>query len=169
MDINLKSPVWGKCFLITSIGIWILISFSPILNTAKKTGAELDIEEIGSELAIAQENSLLPISDPSGPEPQVARKITMIITAYSSTPWQTDDDPNITASGKWVREGIIANNLLPFGTKVRMPEIYGNKVFVVEDRMHQRKGYYHIDIWFPSYQEAINFGAKRTNVEILEG
>lgn len=168
MDKNLKSPVWGRYFLITSIGIWILISFLPILNPAQKTEAEFGIEEI-SELAIAQDNSLLPISDPSGPEPRVARKISMIITAYSSTPWQTDDDPNITASGKWVREGIIANNLLPFGTKVRMPEIYGDKIFVVEDRMHQRKGYYHIDIWFSSYQEAKNFGAKITNVEILEG
>ena len=89
-------------------------------------------------------------------------------TAYSSTVWQTDSTPFITAAGTGVRDGIIANNLLPFGTKVMVPEIYPDKIFVVEDRMHSRKGYYHIDIWFPTYIEAKNFGAKTTYIEVLE-
>jgi len=90
-------------------------------------------------------------------------------TAYSSTPEETDEDPFITASGIWVKDGIVANNLLPFGTKIRLPELYGDKVFVVEDRMNSRKGYYHFDIWFASKKEALQFGAKNTYVEVLGG
>ncbi|KPJ73730.1 hypothetical protein AMJ48_00310 [Parcubacteria bacterium DG_74_1] len=74
----------------------------------------------------------------------------------------------MTAAGTGVREGVIANNLLPFGTKVRLPEIYGDKIFVVEDRMNSRVGYYHVDIWLPSYRDALNFGSKRTYIEVLE-
>ena len=117
-------------------------------------------------LLIVQGNSILPIS--SLPETKVVRQIKVITTAYSSCVWQTDDTPYITAAGTRVRDGIVANNLLPFGTKIRLPEIYGDKIFVVEDRMHSRKGSYHIDIWFASYNEALNFGAQKTYIEVLE-
>jgi len=96
------------------------------------------------------------------------RTIKVIATAYSSTPDQTDDTPFITASGKHVADGIIANNLLAFGTKVRIPELYGDKVFVVEDRMNKRKGNYQVDIWMPDRPSAVNFGAKTVDIEVLE-
>ena len=99
---------------------------------------------------------------------KVAKKVKMVITAYSSTPEQTDNTPLTTASGKSVVDGIVANNMLPFGTKIRIPELYDNKIFVVEDRMHQRKGKYHLDIWLPEYLQAKNFGAKITYIEVLE-
>ena len=119
-----------------------------------------------SNLLTVQENSLQ--SNSPLPEPKVARTINVIITAYSSTPEQTDDTPFITAAGTTVRDGIIANNMLPFGTKIRIPELYGDKVFLVEDRMSRKKGNYHFDIWFSSYREAKNFGAKLTHIEVLE-
>ena len=121
------------------------------------------------ELMVLEENTLISVSNPSEPAPKVVKKMSVVVTAYSSTVWETDDTPYITAAGTWVRDGIIANNSLPFGTKVRFPEIYGDKIFVVEDRMHWRKGSYCVDIWFPSYSEAKNFGAKRTYLEVLEG
>ncbi len=99
---------------------------------------------------------------------EVVKKIKMVITAYSSTEDQTDDTPFITASGKHVEDGIIANNMLPFGTKVRMPKLYGNKVFTVEDRMHKRMGKHKADIWFPAREQANNFGVKTTDIEVLE-
>lgn len=94
--------------------------------------------------------------------------ISVIVTAYSSTPEQTDDTPFTTAAGTQVREGIVAANFLPFGTKIMFPELYGNRVFVVEDRMHPRKKY-QVDIWFPGYEEAKNFGAKATTIRVVEG
>lgn len=92
----------------------------------------------------------------------------MVVTAYSSSLWETDDDPNITASGTLVRSGVVANNLLPFDTKVRIPKLYGDRIFIVEDRMNSRKDSYQLDIWFPSYWEAKKFGVKTLNVEILD-
>ena len=166
MRINLKILI-----ILGTAGI--LIGLLPILETKSQEAegwAEVWVAEgwQPARLAMVEENSLLAISNPSNSEPQVTRKIRVVVTGYSSTPAQTDDNPFITAAGTWVREGIIANNLLPFGTEIRIPELYGDRVFIVEDRMHWRKGYYHVDIWFTSYGEAKNFGAKRTFIEVLE-
>lgn len=113
-------------------------------------------------------NTLMVLSNLPNPGPKIVKKMPVIVTAYSSTPWETWGDPFITAAGTRVQDGIIANNLLPFGTKVRMPEIYGDRIFVVEDRMNSRKGNYHFDVWFSSHSEALNFGVKKTFIEVLE-
>jgi len=56
-------------------------------------------------------------------EAEKTKKILVVITAYSSTVDQTDDTPFITANGSFVRDGIVANNMLPFGTKIKIPEL----------------------------------------------
>ena len=96
---------------------------------------------------------------------RVIKGITM--TAYSSTPDQTDDSPFIMANGKRVHDGAVAANFLPFGAKVRFPDLYGEKVFTVEDRMHRRFDG-RMDIWMETRTEAINFGGRKITVEILE-
>jgi len=163
-----------KKFLFFLLIIGILIGgfsiFEAKTREIKTSLADFSMEEVsGNKLAIVQGNSLLPTFNNSNPEPQVIKKLRVIITGYSSTTFETDDDPYTTAAGTRVREGIVANNLLPLGTKIKIPELYGDKIFVVEDRMHWRKGYYHVDIWFSSYWQAKSFGAKRTRIEILEG
>ena len=95
--------------------------------------------------------------------------VKAVITAYTSTPDQTDDTPFIAASGKMVHDGMIAANGLPFGAKIRIPSLYGDKIFVVEDRMNKRKLDTHIDIWFPTKDLAVNFGVKKNYyIEVLE-
>ena len=91
----------------------------------------------------------------------------VIVTAYSSTPDQTDSSPFITANGTYVRDGIIAANFLPFGAKVKFPEYSGDKIFTVEDRM-AKKNSHKIDIWMISRNAAMNFGVKRLAYEIVE-
>ncbi|MBI2625352.1 MAG: 3D domain-containing protein [Candidatus Nealsonbacteria bacterium] len=118
-----------------------------------------------NSLLIAQNNSILPVSNP--PLARVVKRVPVVITAYSSSPMETDEDPFTTAAGTRVRDGVVANNLLYFGTRIRFPELYGDKIFVVEDRMASYKGYYHFDIWFENRQEALNFGTKNTYIEIL--
>ena len=120
-----------------------------------------------STLITIEGNSLISLSSPYIPKKEV-RAMKVVITAYSSTPWETDGDPFITAAGTRVRDGIVANNYLPLGTKIRIPQLFGDKIFVVEDRMHWTKSNYHIDIWFPDYWQAKEFGAKNTYIEILE-
>jgi len=97
-----------------------------------------------------------------------ARKhINLTVTAYSSSPDECSGNPFITASGQRVGDGTLAYNYLPFGTKVRFPEVYGDKIFTVTDRMASYKGKYIADIWMPSKQEAKNWGVKILKMEIL--
>jgi 3D (Asp-Asp-Asp) domain-containing protein len=99
--------------------------------------------------------------------PSKARRILPVVaTAYSSTRDQTDDTPFITANGTRVYDGLIAANFLPFGTKVKMPELFGDKVFTVNDRMNARYRRGRVDIWMTTREKAISFGAKRVRMEI---
>ncbi len=90
----------------------------------------------------------------------------VMASAYSSTPDQTDDTPFTTAWGTQVRDGVVAANFLPFGTKIKIPELYGDKTFVVEDRMNRRYTY-KIDIWFPERGQAMEFGNKKVKIEVV--
>lgn len=96
-------------------------------------------------------------------KPKMVRWVT--VTAYSSTVDQTDDTPFITANGKYVYDGLIAANFLYFGTKVKFPDYFGDKIFTVDDRMNE-KYYYHLDIWMPGREQAKEFGVKYLKVEI---
>ena len=109
--------------------------------------------------------SPVPIVEPE-PEYVVGKTVRIPITAYSSTPGQTDASPFITASGSHVRDGIVAANFLPIGTEVKIPELYGDKVFVAEDRMNSRY-WYKMDIWMQTYSEAKSFGLKSAEVAIV--
>lgn len=114
-----------------------------------------------------------PLTDSQGPFGTVEKRVVanleidVIITAYSSTPEETDDTPFITASGERVRDGIVAANFLPFGTRIQIPEIFGDKVFKVKDRMHKRKKGI-VDVWMPTKQDAINFGVYSTHIVVLD-
>lgn len=108
-----------------------------------------------------------PVTPPQKSPVRIVIKSTYILaTAYSSTVDQTDDSPFITAWGTRVRDGIIAANFLPFGTIIRIPDIFGEKTFIVEDRMHSRFSD-RVDVWFPTRQEALNFGAQRVKIEVV--
>ena len=91
---------------------------------------------------------------------------TVTATAYNSLSWQTDSTPWITAAGTRCREGVIAANFLPFGTKVII-EGFGDQVFVVEDRMNRRYKY-RIDIWMRAYSDALKFGQRKVRYYVLE-
>lgn len=116
-----------------------------------------------------QENSVTesnPANTQASPKsPKKTKAITVLVTGYSSTVDQTDSSPFITAAGTYVRDGIVATNLLPFGTTIKIPELFGDRIFVVEDRMNSRY-LYNVDIWFPERNLAKNFGVKRAEIEI---
>lgn len=102
----------------------------------------------------------------SSAAPRTRGKV-VIVTAYSSTPDQTDSSPFITANGTFVHDGIVAANFLPFGAKIRFPEYSGDKIFTVADRM-AKKHNDKIDIWMTSRGAAINFGVKKLAYEVVE-
>lgn len=92
--------------------------------------------------------------------------LSMRITAYASVPAETDNTPFITANGTYVHDGIVATNLLPFGTEIMIPSLFGKKVFVVDDRMAPqfKKS---IDIWMPSVGKALYFGVHNAEVVVI--
>jgi len=110
---------------------------------------------------ISEQNSFL--------NPVAVKKLMILtITGYSSSPDETDNDPWTTAYNTTVKNGIAASNILPFGTKIKIPEVFGDKVFIVEDKMNSRYNE-NLDIWFPTKSEALKFGVHyNVLVEILE-
>jgi 3D (Asp-Asp-Asp) domain-containing protein len=91
------------------------------------------------------------------------------MTAYNSEPGQTDDTPCITANNFNVcehgTENIIATNALPFETRVQFPDLFGDKVFIVKDRMNRRYTT-RVDIWMINRSDALKFGLKH-NVKMV--
>jgi len=145
---------------------------SLIYNLIFPQSALIGIEEKEIELSLMPLDGLVTLQgqalvQSANPDtPVVVTQYWVPVTAYSSTPDQTDSTPFITASGTGVREGVVACNFLRFGTKVRFPQLYGEKIFVVEDRMAVRNSH-KMDIWFVSRDQAKQFGIKIAKVEIL--
>ena len=124
-------------------------------------------EDVNKDDGSVVPGRIAPTPDESIDDYRVARKITVPITAYSSEEIQTDSTPFITAFNTNVYWGVVAANFLPYGTKIRIPDYYGDKIFTVEDRMNERYAY-RLDIWMRTKPEATNFGIRTTQVEILK-
>ncbi|MDO8499095.1 MAG: hypothetical protein Q7S66_00340 [bacterium] len=126
-----------------------IISFKNLIGANQVQAAEVD--------------QILPQSNERTPD----KVVSTVFTAYTSTVDQTDDDPFIAASGKRVYDGMVAANWLPMGTKVKIPSLYGDKIFTVDDRMNARYGYGRMDIWLDTTKaEARKFGVKRADIEV---
>lgn len=131
----------------------------PIIPTA--------IAEDGSTMDLGIESAIINSSiEHATSMKNTRRHIPVTMTGYSSTPDQTDDSPFITASGALVGDGVIAANFLPFGTKIQIPAVFGNKVFTVKDRMHRRFSD-RVDIWFNDRESAMRFGIRTAEIVVL--
>lgn len=137
---------------------------SPIVVINKNDSILQSLEDKHQELLTLPSSQVLAI-DPNGKRPD--KIVNAVITAYTSTPDQTDSTPFIAASGKHVYDGMIAANWLPFGTKIKIPSLYGDKIFTVDDRMNSRYGYGRLDMWLDtSKTEAMKFGVKRVEIYV---
>ncbi|MBD3311804.1 MAG: hypothetical protein GF349_04955 [Candidatus Magasanikbacteria bacterium] len=123
----------------------------------------------GSFISIEQKS--FPVSEKRKPK----RVMWVVVTAYSSDVAQTDSTPCIPANGynlcdhyeKYGSGNSIAANFLSFDTQVKLPEVFGDKIFVVRDRMNARyNGQARIDVWMPTREEAVQFGVKTLKMEI---
>ena len=158
----------------------LLNSMFPIRSSQAATGfttsplsQHIVMLKSGAQLPIVRDRIVVTPTKPSWSQPirsttpVTGKTMTVKATAYSSTVDQTDADPFTTASGQKVRSGIIAMNGLKFGTKVRIPQYYGDKVFVIQDRMAKRWGMSRIDIWMPTRADAIQWGIRTVTIEIV--
>lgn len=141
-----------------SIGSWLKTKIAPIVWAEKLE------DKTGDELVTIQGIALMPARQPLI---GITRVYETLVTAYSSSVDETDSTPFITASGEYVRDGVVAANFLPLGTKVKIPEYFGNKIFVVKDRMARRHTE-KVDVWFPSKELAKTFGIRKLQVQVIE-
>jgi 3D (Asp-Asp-Asp) domain-containing protein len=130
-------------------------------------------QEKDSHLALMA-NAVAPLNSPAGAGAKVVRQTyTVQLSGYNSEVGQTDDSPFITAANTHVRWGIVAANIIdangrniPFGTIIKIPALYGDQIFVVEDRMNKRYTR-NVDIWFESHADALKLGRRTVQIEVI--
>jgi 3D (Asp-Asp-Asp) domain-containing protein len=163
-----KRIVFGLCFVLF---FEFLMFPAPVLASEGELGKieqNLNITQEAGQITdvAAFENSL-----PENDNLQISWETYRSITAYNSEVGQTDSSPCVTANGfnvcKHGLEDTIAANWLKFGTKVRIPEIFGDRIFVVRDRMNKRFPD-KVDIWMQDKADAKHFGLKIAKIEVLE-
>lgn len=150
----------------------LVLIFDFFLFPAPLLASELDIStEAGASTEIEEVERVFTNTLPESELIGVHKTIYTSVTAYNSKINQCDDTPCITANNFNVCEhnieDTVAANFLPFGTKVRFPEMFGDKVFTVRDRMNRRYTD-RIDIWMKNNIDAKKFGVRILKVEILE-
>lgn len=108
---------------------------------------------------------------PANPDRRTLKSGWAVITAYNSEAAQCDASPCITANGfnvcKHGIEDTVAANGLPFGTKIKIPDLFGDRIFIVRDRMNARYTD-RVDVWMKNKTDALQLGVREAKIEILE-
>jgi hypothetical protein len=137
------------------------ISASLIGSLPPASTLELPVQTNPTGKIVAQQEvrKLLPKQPP---QYRVVSTVYATITSYNSEAAQTDPSPWYTADGTWCTEGVAAGPVnLPFGTKFRIPSIFGKRVFEIHDRSATPYG--HFDIWMRYRKQNIG---KHTGVKV---
>ena len=138
-----------KLFVIIVTAVFVAIVLTVVFGTNNY--------EIKNEIQIVEKETLI-----------LGNVQDMRVTCYSLVEFASD---GITASGKEVEYGMVASNVLPFGTRVKI-EGFGDKVFVVEDRFMTGWTRADLDIYFgdglKAYKECVEWGKRDLNVLILQ-
>lgn len=142
------SPILSKCF--NSIDGNLLYGRKKLCNTITPFGMRRSLNSIDGDLLYYRSNKFL-----------------VTATAYTPCKSECDDSPFITASGKTVRDNIIAVSrdlykILPFGSEVKI----NNKIYIVDDLMN-RRWKKRIDFFVWSKERARAFGKRKVVMEIL--
>lgn len=160
--------------IILTLAILLDVSIFYYLPVMASNSEEIaDFSENMANIVNAEDDNTFDIGQNNEEKPELTVKWTSerLITAYNSEAAQTDATPCITANGfnvcKHGVEDTIAANFLKFGTKVRIPELFGDRVFVVRDRMNKRHSD-RIDVWMISKADAKMFGVQYAQIEVLD-
>ena len=139
-------------------------NIQPYLVAAQTPVGTIEFDAAGKPSIV--QNAFVAAVAPVPKARHIARVMYVQSTGYNSEVAQTDDSPFITANGTHVRWGIVAANFLPFGTKIKIPDYYGDQVFEVTDRMNKRY-WERVDVWFPEHGQAVQWGVRKVKIEIL--
>ncbi|MEK9155451.1 MAG: hypothetical protein AAB839_02265 [Patescibacteria group bacterium] len=166
---RLKQIVKRSPMEVATLGaLVILAGYFALPSAARATADAFAVDRATALEVAAMGNSTLPYGKlPASDLRSPSYTMRVTATAYNSLPEQTDDTPFITASGTHVRPGVIAANFLPMGTLVKIPEYFGDQIFVVEDRMNPRYDQ-RIDIWMEHKADARQFGVRTIAIEVYK-
>lgn len=160
-----RSPV--ECLSIAVL--LVVLSYVILPLTAGATEDKVTEDQVAALVVKAMQNQTLPYGQFPVAKLGGAYYVKVVTaSAYNSVPGQTDSTPFITASGTHVRPGVLAANFLPIGTQVTIPDIYGDQIFVVEDRMNARYTN-NIDIWMEEIADAKKFGRRTVKIHVYTG
>lgn len=158
--------------VVALLGVMGIYVFFPVMANADIKNEQKAMSDETVDLIIkAMQNETKDYGNfPIAENASARRTFRVAITAYTSDIAQTDETPCITSSGLNLctrgTEDIIAANFLPIGTRVRIPDLYGDHVFYVQDRMNARYDR-HLDIWMKDYDDAKQFGLKIAKIEVF--
>lgn len=104
------------------------------------------------------------------------RAIKAELTAYCNCPICSGNWNSLTAMGTKTRLGVIAvPTTISLGSKIYIPDLTFLKsdgIFSAEDRGGAIKvksdGTYVIDVWFPSHEQALEFGRVKTTIYLMD-
>ena len=167
---KLFNPLLAKRIIFCLVFVLVFDFFLfPSVTFASENNDPADV--VGQVLGVEEDIFMVENSLPEATARDVVSTGYFTLTAYNSEVSQCDGNPCITANGfnlcKHGTEDSVAANFLPFGTKIRIPDLFGDRVFVVRDRMNE-KYQNRIDVWMIDKGEAKQFGVKVAKIEILE-
>ncbi|OGL74059.1 hypothetical protein A3E39_00520 [Candidatus Uhrbacteria bacterium RIFCSPHIGHO2_12_FULL_60_25] len=174
-NFSLTNDEWKRAILTGLLVSFVIVSMPTRTVTAQEILPDSPEVQTDQTAGVSQFSFTLP---EAGTNERVAREIStgykvvrayarVPSTAYTSRPEETDSTPFITADGTHVRDGIVAANFLKFGTKIRIPELFGDKIFEVHDRMNKRYNV-KVDVWMDNLAKARQHGIRRVTIEIVE-
>jgi 3D (Asp-Asp-Asp) domain-containing protein len=137
-----------------------------LISTLPVTQSQVFDVQDAAKINAAQDAPVKKKLAKQAPKYKVLRTMTVSATAYNSEVAQTDNSPMYSADGTWVFWGMVAMNGQPFGTKIRIPKLYGDKIFTVHDR--GGFGTTHVDIWMKNHADAIQFGRRTITIEFVQ-
>ena len=133
-------------------------AIAPVMHTSAPS-------ELMHDVPAVEAKSVATVSMPH------SHTVRMLVTAYCPCAKCCGENASgITASGKLVTENggqfVAADASLPFGTKLIIPGYASNTVEVL-DRGGAIRGN-HIDVFFPTHQQALEWGRRFVDVTILD-
>lgn len=158
-------------FLLNTTGPTVTYTATPkIIETVEAhepTPAIYVIPPVES-LAVVSEITSLPVATHPVKELQAMPHeiVRASVSAYTSSPDETDDTPEINARGTKPGPGSIAcPTRYPFGTEV----IIKDESYFCDDRMNPRyaDGNY-FDIWMESKVEAMHWGRRTIDAQVVQ-
>ncbi len=151
--------------MVINILFWVLVSVLILLTTiiVLSQNGHIDSFLVKTETEIVVEKEPVYITQVKEIEKET-EWFYFVATGYSANdPLQGTN--NITATGKEIKEGMIAvdRKIIPLGTQIEIKDI---GIFVAEDTGGKIKGN-RIDIYFETKEEAKEFGRQVIWVRVL--